>query len=84
MLDEALLPGRALGEDVLAVDEALHALAQLDERKCKVVELRFFGGLKEEEIAEALQVSPATVRRDWRLAKAWLYKLMSGDSAPDE
>jgi RNA polymerase sigma factor (TIGR02999 family) len=77
-LDDAMLVGRARGEAVLAVDEALHALAKLDERKSKVVELRFFGGLNEAEIAEALQVSPETVRRDWRLAKAWLLKFLSG------
>ena len=80
VLDDALLVGHARGEDVLAVDEALQALAQLDERKSKVVELRFFGGLNEAEIAEALQVSPETVRRDWRLAKAWLLKFLSGTS----
>ncbi len=78
VLEDAMLMGRARGEDVLAVDEALHALAKLDERKSKVVELRFFGGLNEAEIAEALQVSPETVRRDWRLAKAWLLKFLSG------
>ena len=80
VLDAALLVGRARGEDVLAVDEALQALAQLDERKSKVVELRFFAGLNEAEIAEALQVSPETVRRDWRLSKAWLLKFLSGAS----
>ena len=78
MLDDALLTPRARGEDVLAVDEALQALAKVDERKSKVVELRFFGGLTEAEIAEALQISPETVRRDWRLAKAWLLKFLSG------
>ena len=76
VLDDTLLVGHARG-DVLAVDEALQALAQFDERKSKVVELRFFGGLTEAEIAEALQVSPETVRRDWRLAKAWLLKFLS-------
>ena len=78
VLDDALLTARARGEDVLAVDEALQALAKVDERKSKVVELRFFGGLTEAEIAEALQISPETVRRDWRLAKAWLLKFLSG------
>lgn len=80
VLDDAMLVGRARSEDVLAVDEALHALAQLDERKSKVVELRFFGGLNEAEIAEALQVSPETVRRDWRLSKAWLFKFLNGET----
>lgn len=78
-LDEAM--GMELGsrEDIVAVDEALTALTAVDERKSKVVELRFFGGLTETEIAEALQVSPETVRRDWRLAKAWLLKFLSGE-----
>lgn len=80
VLDDAMLVGRARSEDVLAVDEALHALAQLDGRKSKVVELRFFGGLNEAEIAEALQVSPETVRRDWRLSKAWLFKFLNGET----
>jgi RNA polymerase sigma-70 factor, ECF subfamily len=63
---------------VLAVDDALKALALLDERKSQVVELRFFGGLSVEETAEILRVSPDTVARDWRLAKAWLLREMSG------
>ena len=71
-LDEAMAMELGSREDIVAVDEALTALADVDERKSKVVELRFFGGLTEAEIAEALQVSPETVRRDWRLAKAWL------------
>ena len=66
VLDEALVAGPGKREDLLAVDEALTALAAVDERKSKVVELRFFGGPNETEIAEALQVSPETVRRDWR------------------
>lgn len=78
LLDDAMLVARAPGEDLLAVDEALQALAQFDERKSRVVELRFFGGLTEAEIAEALQVAPETVRRDWRLAKAWLLQFLSG------
>jgi RNA polymerase sigma-70 factor, ECF subfamily len=63
-------------ENVVAVDDALNALAQVDERKCKVVELRFFGGLSVEETAAVLQVSADTVARDWRLAKAWLLREM--------
>ncbi len=78
VLDEALAPGPGKREDLLAVDEALTALAAVDERKSKVVELRFFGGLNETEIAEALQVSPETVRRDWRLAKSWLLRFLGG------
>jgi RNA polymerase sigma-70 factor, ECF subfamily len=64
--------------DLLAVDEALKALSKVDERKGQVVELRFFGGLSIEETAEVLKVSPDTVARDWRLAKAWLLREMSG------
>ena len=64
--------------DVLAVDEALKRLAKVDDRKSRVVEMRFFGGLSVEETAEVLKVSPETVARDWRLAKAWLLREMSG------
>ena len=78
VLDEALVAGRERHEDLVALDEALTALAATDERKSKVVELRFFGGLNEAEIAEALQVPPETVRRDWRLAKSWLLRFLSG------
>jgi len=60
------------GRDVLALDDALTALAEVDPRKSKVVELRFFGGLSVEETAEVLKVCPDTVLRDWRMAKAWL------------
>lgn len=80
-LDEAMAMDLGNREDIVAVDEALTALAAVDERKSKVVELRFFAGLTETEIAEALQVSPETVRRDWRLAKAWLLKFLSGERA---
>jgi RNA polymerase sigma factor (TIGR02999 family) len=60
--------------DVVAVDEALDRLAKLNQRHCQIVELRYFGGLTEDEIAEALKVSSRTVRRDWNLARAWLYR----------
>jgi RNA polymerase sigma-70 factor (ECF subfamily) len=79
-LDEALVvvePGR----DLIAIDEALDALAKMDERKAKVVEMRFFGGLTVEETAAALGVSPDTVMRDWRLAKAWLMRELKGGSS---
>jgi RNA polymerase sigma-70 factor, ECF subfamily len=65
-------------EDLIALDEALNALAAIDERKSKVVELRFFGGLTEEETAEVLKVSSETVTRDWRLAKVWLLRALEG------
>lgn len=77
-LDEALAIGLARNEDLVALDEALTALAEVDERKARVVELRFFGGLTEGETAEALKVSPETVRRDWRLAKSWLLHKLGG------
>jgi RNA polymerase sigma factor (TIGR02999 family) len=67
--------------DVVALDEALNALAAIDERKSRVVELRFFGGLNIEETAEVLKVSPDTVMRDWRLAKVWLLRELSGGEA---
>ena len=63
--------------DVLALDEALDALTAIDARQCRVVELRFFAGLNIDEAAEALGVSPATVEREWALAKAWLYRRLS-------
>jgi RNA polymerase sigma factor (TIGR02999 family) len=64
-----------------ALDDALEALARIDPRRAKVIELRFFGGLSVEETAAALQVSPQTVMRDWRLARAWLAReLRSGES----
>ena len=59
--------------DILALDEALEQLAAVDPQQCRVVELRFFGGLSVEETAEALGISPATVKRDWTTAKAWLH-----------
>jgi RNA polymerase sigma factor (TIGR02999 family) len=77
-LDEALVIGQPRDEDLVALDEALTALAEVDERKARVVELRFFGGLTEAEMAETLKVSPETVRRDWRLAKSWLLLKLSG------
>ena len=64
--------------DLVAVDDALNRLAKVDERKSRVVEMRFFGGLSVEETAEVLKVSAETVARDWRLAKAWLLREMSG------
>ena len=76
-LDEAPEVACSSHSDVIVVDDALKALALIDERKSRVVELRFFGGLSVEETAEVLKVSPDTVARDWRLAKAWLLREMS-------
>jgi RNA polymerase sigma-70 factor, ECF subfamily len=73
-LDEALLGAQARGVEVVALDEALSALSAIDARKGRVVELRYFGGLTVEETAEVLQVSPETVHRDWKMAKAWLFR----------
>ncbi len=82
-LEQALEVGSVKNDDLLALDEALDALARLDERKSRVVELRFFGGLTEEEAALALDVSRETVKRDWRLAKAWLHRMLV-DSKDDD
>ena len=80
-LDEALVVAEP-GRDLIALDEALDALAKLDERKSRVVEMRFFGGLSVEETAAVLGVSGDTVMRDWRLAKAWLLRELRGGSKP--
>jgi RNA polymerase sigma factor (TIGR02999 family) len=73
-LDEAVILSRAANRSILAVDEALTAFTQVAPRQAKVVELRYFGGLTEEEIVAALKISQRTVRRDWDLAKAWLLR----------
>jgi len=73
-LDEALLVTKQHGPDLVALDEALSALASVDERKSQVVELRFFGGLNMEEVAAVLGVSTDTVLRDWKMAKVWLLR----------
>jgi RNA polymerase sigma factor (sigma-70 family) len=64
---------------VVALDEALERLAEIDEQQSKIVELRFFSGLTVEETAEVLAISPATVKRDWSVAKAWLHREISSD-----
>ena len=73
-LDDVLLQSRAPGVEILALDNALVALAEIDPRKGRVVELRFFGGLTLEETAEVLHVSTHTVLRDWKMAKVWLLR----------
>ncbi|HJX93909.1 MAG TPA: sigma-70 family RNA polymerase sigma factor [Pyrinomonadaceae bacterium] len=75
--DENLMVSRQLSVDVIKVHDALNELVVIDERKAKIVELKFFGGLSIEETAEVLGVSPGTVMRDWTLAKAWLRLAMS-------
>jgi RNA polymerase sigma factor (TIGR02999 family) len=79
-LDEALIVSSEPGADLVALDDALVALAAFDTRKAQVVEMRFFGGLSVEETAEALKVSVDTVMRDWKLAKAWLLRELSGEA----
>jgi RNA polymerase sigma factor (TIGR02999 family) len=71
-LNESAVIGPEADDDLMALDEALQALAEFDARKSRVVELRYFGGLSIDEAAAVLDVSPDTVRRDWRLAKSWL------------
>jgi RNA polymerase sigma factor (TIGR02999 family) len=81
VFDEALMGLPERGRDLVALDDALNVLAGVDPRKSKVVELRYFGGLSVEETAEVLKVSPDTVLRDWRLAKAWLKREMSKEKS---
>ena len=76
--DEELVPGLAPDLDLLALDQALDALAELDRRQSRIVELRFFGGLTIDETAAALGVSPATVKNDWQMARAWLFIRLRG------
>jgi RNA polymerase sigma factor (TIGR02999 family) len=76
-LGEDLVVARERGADLLALDEALERLCALNVRQSQVVELRYFAGLNEEEVAEVLKVSPRTVRHDWGLARAWLYRELS-------
>ena len=79
VFDDGVGRTSALRVDLVALDEALNGLREFDERKSSVVELRFFAGLNVEETANVLEVSPETVKRDWRLAKAWLLKELSGE-----
>ena len=81
--DEALVVASEPREDFVALDDALEALAKFDERKSRVIEMRFFGGLSVEETASVLRVSPDTVMRDWRLAKVWLRREMRGARSHD-
>jgi RNA polymerase sigma factor (TIGR02999 family) len=85
-LDEAAAVSVERGAEFIALDEALDRLAAIDPRRTRMVELRFFGGLSEEETAEALKVSPRTVRREWSLARAWLHRELraGGPGGEDE
>lgn len=81
-LDDAMLVSRAPDIELLDLDRALQALAAVDDRKARVVEMRYFGGMTVEETAGALAVSTETVKRDWRLAKLWLLDELAGSSSP--
>jgi RNA polymerase sigma factor (TIGR02999 family) len=78
-IDEGLVVSAGQGTDLVALDDALKRLAEVDPRKSQVVELRFFGGLSVEETAAALKLSEKTVRRDWQFAKAWLMHELTGE-----
>jgi RNA polymerase sigma-70 factor, ECF subfamily len=82
-LDEAAIVREERAAQLVALDEALNALTSLDSRKGEIIELRFFGGLSAEEIAEVMKISPSTVQREWRAAKAWLHHTMTGRKNPD-
>lgn len=77
LLDEAVALPAQREVDLVALDDALNVLASLDERQCRLVELRFFGGLTIEETSQALKISPATVKREWATARLWLLREMS-------
>ena len=81
--DEALLVSQEPDQDLVAIDDALTALAALDARKSQVVEMRFFGGLSLDETATALNVSRDTVKRDWKIAKLWLLRELGGEKSHD-
>jgi len=77
-LEEGAVLGGDRTADLVALDDALNTLARLDSRKVQIIEMRFFGGLSVEETAEVLKVSPGTVRRDWSIAKLWLFRELGG------
>lgn len=79
-LDEVAMVAKEAGSDLVRLDEALKILAKMDPRRSNVVELRYFGGLNNEEIAGVLKVSENTVTRDWNLARAWLYQQLTGSA----
>ena len=83
LLDEAVVVSDERAADIVALDEALTDLAKLHPRQSRIVECRFFGGLTLEEAAEVLKVSPGTVKRDWRMAKAWLQRSLNRRGADD-
>jgi RNA polymerase sigma factor (TIGR02999 family) len=80
-LTDATLVSKSRDLDIVALDEALERLGKVDEQQARVVELRFFSGLTVEETAEVLSISPATVKRDWSMAKAWLHREITDDQS---
>ncbi len=82
-LDDVALVSEARSEELLALDEALEKLAAQDPRKSQIVELRYFGGLTVEETAAFLKLSDRTVKREWRMAKVWLYRALSGEESDE-
>ena len=79
-LDEAIAPAKGRAVDLIALDDALNGLAQLDPQQSRIVELRFFGGLSIEETAQLLELSPATVKRHWATARVWLHRELSSET----
>jgi RNA polymerase sigma factor (TIGR02999 family) len=82
VLNEATQPAEAADVDVIALHDALNELEKVDSRQSRIVELKYFGGLKNEETAEVLSISPATVKRDWSVAKLWLRRALEGADPP--
>ncbi len=80
-LDEQLTPATHRDLDIIALDEAMERLEEMDERQCRIVELRFFGGLTIEETGHVLDVSGSTVKSDWNMARSWLFDQLFGDAA---
>jgi len=80
-LEDVFLSTAQRGTDLIALDEALNKLAEMDQQQAKIVELRFFAGLSIEDTSEVLGVSPATIKREWATARAWLYRAISGKAA---
>lgn len=78
-LSEAMIVSAERPDDLLALDEALQRLAEFDEQKCRVVEMRYFAGMSVEEVAEVLGIAPATVKREWARSKAWLFHELGGE-----
>jgi len=78
-LDDSPTLSVEMNENLLVLDEALNELGEFDEQQCRIVELRYFAGLTIEETAEVLKISPATVKREWAIARSWLYQKMSGE-----